>query len=50
MAGGRAANGLLNSQAAKNMILGAGPMIGEPQSLGLLTQGAYRALPLIPAQ
>jgi hypothetical protein len=49
MAAGRAANGLLNSQMARNFVLGA-PMLGEPQSLGLLTQGAYHALPLIPAQ
>jgi hypothetical protein len=49
MAGGRAANGLLNSQFAKNIALGS-PMLGEPQNLGLLTQSAYRALPLIPAQ
>jgi hypothetical protein len=50
MGGGRAANGLLNSQMAKNFILGNGGLLGEPQSLGLLTQGAYRALPLLPAQ
>lgn len=50
VAGGRAANGLLNSQMAKNYVLGTGRMVGEPETLGLLTQGAYRALPLLPAQ
>lgn len=50
MAGGRAMNGLLNSQAAKNFVLGGPRLLAEPEALGLLTQGAYRSLPLIPAQ
>lgn len=48
MGGGRMANGLLNSQMAKNFVLGGGGLLGEPEALGLLTQGAYRALPLAP--
>jgi hypothetical protein len=50
MGGGRAANGLLNSQMARDYVLGAGGLLGEPESLGLLTQGAYRALPVLSAQ
>jgi hypothetical protein len=50
MGGGRAANSLLNSQMAKNFVLGGGGLLGEPEALGLLSRGAYRALPLIPAQ
>lgn len=50
IAGGRTANGILNSQLAKDYVLGAGRMLGEPETMGLLSQGAYRALPLIPAQ
>ena len=49
MGGGRAANGLLNSKMIKNYVAGGG-LLGEPETLGLLTQGAYRALPLLPAQ
>jgi hypothetical protein len=47
MGGGRTANGLLNSQMAKNFVLGGGGLLGEPETLGLLTQGAYRAAPLL---
>ena len=50
MAGGRVANGLLNSQMARNFVLGGGGLLGEPERLGLLTRGAYRALPLVPAE
>lgn len=49
MAAGRAGNGLLNSQMARNYLLN-GAMAGEPEALGLLTQGAYRSLPLLTAQ
>lgn len=50
MAGGRAANGLLNSQGARNFILSNPGLLAEPQGVGLLTQGAARTLPLLPAQ
>lgn len=40
-AAGRGMNSLLNSNAARNYLL------GEVQPLGLLTQGAYRAAPLL---
>jgi hypothetical protein len=50
MAGGRAANGLLNSNAARSFVLGGPRLLEEPAGLGLLTQGAYRSLPLIPSQ
>jgi hypothetical protein len=43
--GGKAANSLLNSQAA--LASGGGNLLGEPEALGLLTQGAYRAAPLL---
>lgn len=49
MATGRAANSLLNSNGMRGLLTG-GQMIGEPEALGLLTQGAYRALPLLPSQ
>jgi hypothetical protein len=45
---GRGANTALNSQMAKNFVLGGKGLLGEPEQLGLLTQGAYRALPLMP--
>lgn len=44
--GGRAANGLLNSQITNSLASGGG-LLGEPEALGLLTQGAYRAAPLL---
>jgi hypothetical protein len=49
---GRLANTALNSNAVKGLLMNAprGGLLGEPQSLGLLTQGAYRALPLVPAE
>jgi hypothetical protein len=50
MAGGRATNGLLNSQMARNFVLGGPRLLGEPETLGLLTQGAYRGLPVLSAQ
>jgi hypothetical protein len=50
MAVGRGANMLLNSNAARNSLLAPQRMLGEPEALGLLTQGAYRALPLLPAE
>jgi hypothetical protein len=51
MAAGRATNMALNSKTARGLLLNqAGGLLGEPESLGLLTQGAYRALPLVPAQ
>lgn len=43
MGGGKAAS-LLGGQLANG---GAGRMLGEPEALGLLTQGAYRAAPLL---
>jgi hypothetical protein len=49
MAAGRAGNGLLNSQMARNYLLN-GAVASEPEALGLLTQGAYRSLPLLSAQ
>lgn len=49
MAVGRAGNMALNSNAAKGLLMGQ-QLLGEPEALGLLTQGAYRALPLLPAQ
>ncbi len=49
VAAGRAGNGLLNSQMAKNYLMGGG-LLTDPDSLGLLTQGAYRSLPLLSAQ
>jgi hypothetical protein len=49
MAVGRGANAALNSKSLTGLLMG-GQMAAEPQTLGLLTQGAYRALPLIPAQ
>jgi hypothetical protein len=45
---GRGANTALNSQMAKNFVLGGNGLVGEPETLGLLTRGAYRALPLAP--
>lgn len=47
---GRGANMALNSQTAKNFLLGGGGLLGEPEALGLLTRGAYRAAPLLPSQ
>jgi hypothetical protein len=48
---GRGANMALNSNAARGLLMGnGGRMLGEPEALGLLTQGAYRSLPLLPAQ
>jgi hypothetical protein len=51
MAVGRGANMALNSKTARGLLLSpAGQMIGEPEALGLLTRGAYRALPLLPGE
>jgi hypothetical protein len=51
MAAGRATNMALNSRAARGLLMGPqGGLLGEPEALGLLTQGAYRGLPLIPSQ
>lgn len=51
IAAGRIGNMALNSKTARGLLMGpAGGLLGEPESLGLLTQGAYRALPLLPAQ
>lgn len=47
---GRATNMALNSNAARGLLLGPQRMLGEPEALGLLTQGAYRSLPLVPSQ
>lgn len=47
IAAGRGANMLLNSQAARNLLTRSPTMLGEPETLGLLTQGAYRAAPLL---
>lgn len=47
---GRAANTALNSNAARGLLMAPPKMLGEPEALGLLTQGAYRALPLLPAE
>lgn len=47
---GRGANMALNSNAARGLLMGPRGMVGEPEALGLLTQGAYRALPLLPAE
>jgi hypothetical protein len=45
--GGRTANSLLNSNAARNFVLGSG-VPPQLQPMGLLTQGVSRALPLAP--
>lgn len=50
MAGARGINGLLNSQGARNAVLGNGLLQMEPEALGLLTRGAFRSAPLLPAQ
>jgi hypothetical protein len=51
MAVGRGANMALNSRTARGLLLSpAGQMIGEPEAMGLLTRGAYRALPLLPGE
>jgi hypothetical protein len=50
-AAGRATNMALNSKPVKGLLMNpGGGLLGEPQALGLLTQGAYRSLPLIPAE
>lgn len=49
MGAGRAANGALNSQAMRGLLMGPLPAL-EPQAIGLLTQGAYRAAPLLGGQ
>jgi len=46
MAAGRGTNMLLNSNAAKNFVLRKG-LLEEPETLGLLSQGAYRAAPFL---
>ena len=51
MGGGRVANGLMNSQAARNFVLGGrGLLSGEPAGFGLLSGGGYRAVPLLADQ
>ena len=52
MATGRAANMALNSKAARGLLMGqpGGGLLGEQEPLGLLTQGAYRGLPLLAGQ
>lgn len=48
---GRGTNMALNSKAARGLLLGpTGSTLGEPETLGLLTRGAYRGLPLAPAE
>jgi hypothetical protein len=44
---GRGANMALNSNAARGLLMGPRPLLGEPEALGLLTQGAYRTAPLL---
>lgn len=50
MGAGRLTNGLLNSQMAKDFVLGGGSLLGEPQSMGLLTQGLTRLPPILAVQ
>jgi hypothetical protein len=47
---GRGTNMLLNSNVAKKAVLAPQGLLGEPESLGLLTQGAYRSAPLLLSQ
>jgi hypothetical protein len=50
---GRATNAALNSNAVRGLLMrepGVAGLLGEPQTLGLLTQGLSRTAPLIPAQ
>ena len=47
MVAGRGANSLLNSNAARNYLLNGGGLLAEPETMGLLTQGVYRAAPLL---
>lgn len=49
-AAGRGTNMLLNSQGARNFLLGSGQMALEPKPLGLLTRSAYRTGPLLATQ
>jgi hypothetical protein len=48
MAGGRAANKALNSNALRDLLMNATP--AERESLNLLTRGVYRSAPLLPGE
>lgn len=47
---GRGANMALNSNKLRDLLLNQASPLAEQNSLGLLTQGAYRSAPLLPAQ